>query len=359
MTPSAPLEQLTIEMLQARIADLERERDLYAQQNAELLILQQVFTTMNSTMDVDDILAMVLRGICEALRAARVVLFDVHEGTARRYLEAEPGTYQVLSSPQPDAFVATATLQAMISGQQDFAMGIADDGESPLHDASGAYCVLPLVSRGAVRGLLYVDSTAEELSEIQLQLLFDFGAQAAMALENSRLYHETQRLLAETQALASTDALTGLLNRRALIEHLERELWNAERYHSALTLAFFDLDDLKRINDEGGHAAGDDALRRFAGALKHTCRKGDIVARYGGDEFILVITQADHKAAEIAAKRVYEHVHAEGLRCSAGLAIYPLDGTDPQTLINSADRALYSAKRTGKDQFAFSSIIVN
>ena len=359
MPHQAPFEPVTIETLQARIADLERERDLYAQQNAELLLLQQVFTTMNSTMDVDDILAMVLRGIYEALGAARVVLFDVNVGSARRYLEAGPGTQQVLSSTRPDAFVATATLRAMVSGLQDFAMGIAEDGESPLEDASGAYCVLPLVSRGTVRGLLYVDSSDVELSEIQLQLLFDFGAQAAMALENARLYHETQRLLAETQALASTDALTGLLNRRALMEHLERELWNAERYRSPLTLAFFDLDDLKRINDEGGHAAGDDALRRFASALKGAARKGDIVARYAGDEFVLVVTQADHKAAEIAVQRVFDHVHTEDLRCSAGLAIYPLDGVEPQALIDAADRALYDAKRTGKNRFAFSSIIVN
>jgi GGDEF domain-containing protein len=343
-----PSGQPTVEALLARIAELERDVDRYARQNAELLILQQVFTTMNSTMDVDDILGMVLRGICEVLGFARVVLFDVHGGIARRYLENEPGTYDVVPSASP-GFVPTKTMRAMTTGRQDFAIGSAADGQSPLEDVVGAYAILPLKSRGTIRGLLYVDGTpSPDFSEIELQVLFDFGTQAGMALENARLYHETQRLLSETRALASTDPLTGLPNRRSLLEQLERVLWNAERYRFSLTVAFFDLDDLKRINDEGGHAAGDDALRRFASALKRAARKGDIVA----------IHHADQEAADIVARRALEHVRCEGLHCSAGLAIFPHDGTTASALIYAADRALYVAKRSGKDRYTFSTVTV-
>jgi diguanylate cyclase (GGDEF)-like protein len=199
---------------------------------------------------------------------------------------------------------------------------------------------------------LYVDRPASgTIAETQLQALFDFAAQAAMVSENARLYHETE-------ALASTDALTGLVNRRALLEQLERELFNAERYRTELAVMLIDLDDLKKINDTGGHAAGDDALRRLGAALKGSARKGDIVARYAGDEFVIVMTQAGHRAAAIAADRILRAVHEQKLRCSAGVAVFPIDGITPPALIEAADNAVYKAKRNGKDRVEFSSLVV-
>jgi diguanylate cyclase (GGDEF)-like protein len=347
-----------IEALRRRIAELERERDTlaverdaFAQQYAELLILQQVFTAMNSTMELDDILAMVLRGVREALGFARVVLFTVEDGIPRRHLQTSD-QQGIVGVHDPAAFAMTATMQTMAAGESEFAMGHADDGESPLADASGAYCLLPLVSRGTVRGILYVDRPASgTIAETQLQALFDFAAQAAMVSENARLYHETE-------ALASTDALTGLVNRRALLEQLERELFNAERYRTELAVMLIDLDDLKKINDTGGHAAGDDALRRLGAALKGSARKGDIVARYAGDEFVIVMTQAGHRAAAIAADRILRAVHEQKLRCSAGVAVFPIDGITPPALIEAADNAVYKAKRNGKDRVEFSSLVV-
>lgn len=347
-----------IALLTARLAEAEAERDFYAEQSAELLILQQIFTTLNSAMDVDDILAMVLRGIREALRFGRVVLFDVRGESVQRSMESGDAQGEAPAAGAAD-FRLTATMRALASGKASHAIGVAGDGESPLADGDGPYCLVPLVSRGAVRGILYADRPpSESISEYQLQILFDFGTQAAIALENARLHAESARLLEETRALASTDALTGLLNRRALLEQLERELWNAARYRATTTVVLLDLDDLKRINDEGGHAAGDEALTRFAGALRDAARKGDIVARYAGDEFAIVMAQADHAAAEAAVTRVYDAVHAAGLRCSAGIAVFPIDGADGPALIAAADRALYDAKRTGKDRYAFSSLVI-
>ena len=339
--------------LRSRLALVEAERDEYAQQNAELFVLQQVFSTMNSTLEIDDILATVLRGVREALRFGRVVLFDVRDGVPSRRLETAPDG-EVVVSPDPTAIHHTPSFDALAAGTSDLAFGEAVDGESPLTDAVGTFCMLPLISRNTVRGILYVDQPAEaEIGETQLRMLLDFAAQAAIAMENARLYSETKRLLEETQRLASTDPLTGLANRRALAELLERELHNAERYGAPLAFLILDLDDLKKINDGQGHTAGDEALRSFADVLRNGARRGDICARYAGDEFVMVMTQTDRIAAEAALRRLYAGLERLDLRCSAGVALFPRHGVDPATLFAAADRALYEAKLAGKNKFRF------
>jgi diguanylate cyclase (GGDEF)-like protein len=331
MPEDAPVPHEELAALRRRVAELEAERDRYAQQNAELFVLQQIFSTMNSTLDTDDILATVLRGIRETLRFGRVVLFDVHDGVASRRLETGP-----------DGDVS------------DFAFGIADDGDSPLADAQGTYCMLPLISRNTVRGILYVDRPPSmEIGEAQLRMLLDFAAHAAIAMENARLHGETKRLLQETQRLASTDPLTGLANRRALTELLDRELHNAERYGAPLAFLIFDLDGLKEINDGQGHAAGDQALRDFADVIRANARRGDIAARIGGDEFVLVMTQTDRIPAEAVLRRLYATLARSGLRSSAGIALFPRHGADGTVLFAAADRALYEAKQAGKNRFRF------
>ena len=339
--------------LRRRIAELEAERDEYAQLNDELFVLQQVFSTINSTLEIDDILGTVLRGIHAALRFGRVVLFDVRDGipSVRLVLTAEDGAFAA-AGPLP--LRETESILALAAGAKDFRFGLADDGESPLPDAEGTYCMVPLVARNAVRGILYVDRPPHaEVGEPHLRMLLDFAAQAAVALENARLYGETKRLLEETQRLAQTDPLTGLANRRALTDQLDRELHNAERYGAPLAFVVLDLDDLKTINDSLGHQAGDDALRALSEILRAGARRGDILARYGGDEFVMVMAQTDRIAAEAALRRLYTKLQTLELHCSAGVAIFPRHGFDAASLFAAADVALYQAKLAGKNRFRF------
>jgi len=341
--------------LRARVASLEAERDEYAQQNAELFVLQQVFSTINSTLEIDDILGVVLRGIFETMGFRRVLLFEVREAAAIRRLETGPEG-AVVPSPDPGALRRTGSLQAILAGTLELAVGHREDGESPLEDAAGAYCMLPLTGADQVRGVLYVDDApTHEINDSQVRMLLDFAAQAAIALENARLHAETRRLLEETQRLAASDPLTGLANRRALSELMERELHNAARYSVNAALLLFDLDDLKQINDSGGHLAGDEALKAFAQALKSESRRGDAVARFGGDEFVIFMPQGNHAGAEAAVERLYRAFRTRGLRCSVGIAIFPRDGTRAEDLFNAADRALYAAKQAGKNRFRFAS----
>jgi diguanylate cyclase (GGDEF)-like protein len=343
-----------IERLRSRIVMLEAERDEYAQQIAELFVLQQVFSTINSTLDINDILSMVLRGVIEALKFSRVIMFDVDEhGNALRRLECD-AEGNVTHSPDAFAYLPNSALHDVAQGLQQVAFGHESDIDKPLQDTKGSYCIAPLVARDVVRGMLYVDTpAAQEVTENQLRVLLDFAAQAAIAVENARLYEETRRLLEETQRLALTDTLTGIANRRALNELLERELQNSERYDSPFAFMILDLDDLKKINDSGGHSLGDLALKRFANVLKKTARKGDIVARYAGDEFVVVMTKTDRAAAERGVERIVSALRRNGLQSSIGVAMFPGDGIDGQTLFFAADEALYRSKQSGKNTYRF------
>ncbi len=343
-----------IERLKGRIAVLEAERDEYAQQNAELFVLQQVFSTINSTLEINDILSMVLRGVVEALKFKRVILFDVIEGqTIVRRLECDSnGT--VNHALDPREYRQGSTLVDVAHGDLQLAYGGAGDPDVPLEDSRGSYCIAPLIARDVVRGMLYADDPPEhDVTENQLRVLLDFASQAAIAVENARLYEEARRLLEETQRLANTDSLTGIPNRRALNDLLERELHTSERYDTPFAFVILDLDDLKKINDTGGHSLGDLALKRFAQVLKKNARKGDILARYAGDEFVLIMAQSDREQTERGIERIMSALRRNGLASSIGVAMFPNDGIDGQTLFFSADEALYQAKQAGKNQFRF------
>jgi diguanylate cyclase (GGDEF)-like protein len=343
-----------IEWLRRRLTIAEAERDEYAQQNAELFVLQQVFSTINSTLEINDILSMVLRGVVEALKFKRVVLFDVAEdGTVVQRLECDADG-NVTYAADSREYHPSSSIYDLARGDLQLAYGNADDPDAPLADARGFYCIAPLVARDVVRGLLYADDPpGVEITENQLRVLLDFASQAAIAVENARLYEETRRLLEETQRLANTDSLTGIPNRRALSDLLDRELHTSQRYDTPFALVILDLDDLKKINDSGGHGLGDLALKRFAQVLKKNARKGDIVARYAGDEFVLAMAQSDRERTQRGVERIMAALRRNGLASSIGIAMFPHDGIDGQTLFFAADEALYQAKQAGKNQYCF------
>jgi diguanylate cyclase (GGDEF)-like protein len=178
------------------------------------------------------------------------------------------------------------------------------------------------------------------------------AAQAAVALENARLHGIVQR-----QAI--TDELTELANRRYFMETLETELRRAERFDEPLALVFADLDDFKRVNDRFGHHVGDDVLRAFADVVRKRVRAIDLGARLGGEEFAVLLLETDLVGAEALAESLRSAVESLEVRvagggavkvtASFGVAAYPETHTADE-LMTAADRALYRAKREGKNR---------
>jgi two-component system, cell cycle response regulator len=192
---------------------------------------------------------------------------------------------------------------------------------------------------------------------------FDGQELQARIRTGRRIVELHRQLIAAREALreqATTDSLTGLANRRTILETLGRELERARRARTSCAVVFVDLDHFKRVNDAHGHAAGDAVLRQAAATMRSTLRPYDLLGRYGGEEFVVVLPGCDVAAARAVAERLRATVSAAptvvgevALRvtCSIGIAVGgAAGGADRDRLLSAADAALYRAKQAGRDR---------
>jgi len=212
---------------------------------------------------------------------------------------------------------------------------------------------VPIVTLGLDCSLSPVDgrTLADAIAQHPVQLLFlahpllfglIFGA---MGTVRHHLEEHNTQLIQSLTDLATTDPLTGLHNRRYVLDELIKALQRAKRTDLHFGVVMFDLDGFKQINDSKGHAAGDLVLRNAAAALNGIIREGDVLGRYGGDEFLL-ITYGDPVAAGTLPERADLAVsRGAGLGASAGIARYPEDGKTAEELVERADVLLAEAKK--------------
>ena len=223
---------------------------------------------------------------------------------------------------------------------------------SAMFDGARNLVVTPLTAEGGTLGALVFEHGSRRGSRIERRLLTiieRFASHTALALRNAML-------LQRVQEAASTDALTGIANRRSFEEVLEREVSRAERTGEPVSLVMLDLDHFKTLNDSFGHQTGDNVLREVAQALARNSREMDFPARYGGEEFAVVLPNCGLEEVRASATRLWAGVTNEDgqvpLTASAGYATYPEHASTGRELIGAADEALYRAKRAGRNQVA-------
>lgn len=218
------------------------------------------------------------------------------------------------------------------------------------------FVTIPLKSKDKVLGAILVDNlfTKKPITKTDIQILTMFANHAGLAIENSRLYEKTV-------LLSKTDWLTKLWNSGEFHKRLSLAIEKAKINDAPLTLAMLDMDNFKIYNDTLGHQKGDDALKNIAKILNDKSRRGDIVARYGGEEFAIIMPFTNREDARMISERLRNALEkffigsvgtksAPRLTASIGIASFPNDATNKDTLLNRADSSLYEAKRTGKNK---------
>ncbi len=237
--------------------------------------------------------------------------------------------------------------------------------KSKKHYKTSSFISVPLKLDSEVFGVLNIadKKTGEDFTENDLTLLKYFSVSASIAIKMSDYYNMAGKL----KELSITDPLTGLFNRRYFYDRLSEEIHRSERYNFVFSLAIFDIDDFKLFNDTEGHLAGDEVLKELARIAHRSLRSNDIISRFGGEEFIVLMPQTDKEEAFIVAERMRKNIKESFTRTwekflhptitvSIGISSFPEDGKDSENLIKNADLVLYKAKAEGKNKTVISSL---
>jgi two-component system, cell cycle response regulator len=359
------------EALRTTEQELRRAREEAESRRKLVDILHEVTGDLSS----DEIYHILARRVARALSLSHCsvilarpgdrlgIVATAYENPALRNLEIELARYPEIRS-------------ALDSGRPIL---IEDLSKSPVYDevrpmwieegrrvSIRSVIALPFSLDRTQAGVFFLRRTGDEPPLTAEDVEFaDTVIKAAVAtIQRAQVIEMTKADNARLEALAHTDPLTQVLNRRALTLRLTSELDRARRYNSVVTLLMIDLDHFKRINDTHGHLTGDDALREVALLLQHAVRSVDVVARYGGEEFVVVLPETAEVGAVAFAERIRERIEAQpfavigaegssgGLRLTAsiGVATFPSVRVDTaEDLFAQADAALYRAKADGRN----------
>jgi diguanylate cyclase (GGDEF)-like protein len=340
----------------------ERTKDLalMKKQAQELTALQKATSSLLQTLDPSRLMGQILDAAQEAIPSAeraRLHLVERQAGRAKKLTEISLNDPRVCRVKLPDEIQGPLTAltegrSLLITDIQAESMLFSLLNNEQARQDIHSVILAPLVLDQEVLGALSLSATIPSaFSEADLRLLSSFAATATAAIHNAILYSETQNL-------ATTDPLTGELNRRALFEMGQREIERFQRFDRPLAWIMFDIDQFKQINDTYGHAAGDRVLITVVERCCRVIRHIDIVGRYGGDEFVILLPETDHQTAREIAERVRASISdapveteagAISVSVSIGVTEASPDTADLGLLLNKVDQALYRSKRAGRN----------
>ena len=317
------------------------------------LALHQSCRLLSGCLEPEDVFAMGLDLTLRAVRLARG--FALYRRTAlpgaegfhcRGFGEAEEVALREAFASKPIALEEIGELQRQIHGE--FHRRIASLG-IPV----GELLVLPISGEDAEGGVLCLLAEGEPFGSVNLARAQVVAEHATLALRNAERYRAARDR-------AFIDDVTEVYNARYLREALDREIRRAERYGTELSILFLDLDRFKLVNDTHGHLVGSNTLRQLSRLLEGCVRQVDTVARYGGDEFTILLVDTGERVGRIIAERIRQSVERHAfeagagrtlrLSCSLGVATYPAHGRTREALLDASDKAMYRAKSLGRNR---------
>jgi diguanylate cyclase (GGDEF)-like protein len=337
--------QASIALQNARLYSLERQRA------RQLEAINAIAQQSTAVMELEDLLARVCSVIQQAFQVPHVSLLLQEEGDL--VLRAHDG-------------VLTPCVSAgarFPDNQEPWSRVLTTNGThiernlSPAKDSirlfkeSTSQMSIPLISFGQTLGLLMLHSSEPDaFHEAELQSLESVADICANSIQNA---HYVERV----KQLAYLDGLTGIFNRRFFELRISEELERARRYGTGMAVVMVDIDQFKKLNDEFGHLLGDEVLRQVSSLFHQQLRKMDVVCRYGGEEFAILLSQTTAEQATAVAeklRRIVENWQFPGVprtvTISAGVASYPAHGKTRDELVRAADNGLYSAKQSGRNR---------
>ncbi|MBL8102488.1 MAG: diguanylate cyclase [Anaerolineales bacterium] len=383
-------EELTALGFVQDISERRQAEEILRTQNARLNTLHTITLDLLNHRKVEDMLNAILTRACELLDSpfGLIGLIEGNELVAHASTDLNASLLG-LRVALTETHLSNLTIQ---TGQpqaiQDYSQW---EKRLKLYDPFKLKSVanIPIVINENIVGVIVLGRIEKDkpFTSDEIEVMKSFAEMAALAMDNARLFDSAQHELAEKiraeeelqrankklklqldkikslqielREQAVRDPLTGLYNRRYLNEILLRELARAEREKSVISFVMIDLDHFKNVNDSFGHATGDKILQKLAAQLLSHTRSGDIVCRYGGEEFLVILPNVSAEISlQIAEKlrglfetpgALFENVEIN-TTISCGIAEYPSDGLTAEEIISNADKALYAAKRMGRNR---------
>ena len=335
--------------LQLTVSVTTKLARLLQEQAVREIAVNRISTAIRSSLELPSVLQTTVSEVGRALGAQYSALS----------VEGEHGQPSLTTCYFRDGDGDDETTTELLSDIEAYGVRLRGRIKTYVHDGTTGACesdtppvaAVPVIYHDRTMGVLMVTSDDPQRiwQENEIMLLRTVADQVAVAVNHARLFQQMQH-----QAL--TDGLTGCFNRRFFEIQLERDLHLATRMRQPVSLIFLDVDYFKRVNDAHGHDAGDAALRILANALREEVRGVDTASRYGGEEFAIILPQAGPDGALVVAERLrsrIERTEVPGvgrITASLGVATYPLHASSRDLLVTTADRALYQAKKTGRNR---------
>jgi diguanylate cyclase (GGDEF)-like protein len=346
----------SVQSLSEQLVNHQALLSLLKQQTDELDTLKKLSIHLTSSLDLPDVLDAVVTEAMRLIENARdvnIFLYKNHKLSFGAALDSDGTRNKPWSAPRSNGLTYTVARGGEV-------IIVEDMQNHPIFatapkDWVGSIIGMPLKVGDIVVGVMNLSRmTLGGFSPSELRLLSLLSDQAAVAISNASLHQMISRQ-------AYSDTLTGLPNRRALDERLEEEVLSARRNNYSFAVIMMDLDGFKDVNDTYGHSTGDDVLRVVFNQMARGVRNTDFLARYGGDELTLILSQTEMSSAQIVSDKILEGMRnvkyklPDGRRLklgiSGGIAIYPVHARSGSELLRAADAALYQAKKYNRGTF--------